>query len=190
MKTDRKKSQLACFCREIRNKKNVVKIACWLSEPFIISYNPFRSMSGERGDVKTATWLTRLPSVCQDYAPKDIFNMDETGLFFRGTTRKTFHFKGDECAGGKMSKERITVAICASMTGEKVKLLVIGKSRKPRSFKNINIKSLPVDYYYNKKAWMNGAVYEDFLQKLNQKMKAKKETSCYSWTMPRLIPNR
>ena len=29
----------------------------------------------------------------KDYSPRDIYNMDETGLFFRGSNKKTFHFK-------------------------------------------------------------------------------------------------
>lgn len=149
----------------------------WL-ESFIKRHNiKFGSMSGERGDVKQATiteWKDKLPTLCAGYAPKDIFNMDETGLFFRDTTRKTFHFKGDDCAGGKRSKERITVALCASMTGEKIKPLVIGKSRTPRCFGRLDTKSLPVDYYNNKKAWMNSYIYSDFLKSLNRIMKAKK----------------
>lgn len=100
--------------------------------------------------------------------------MDETGLFFRDTTRKTFHLKGEDCAGGKMSKERITVALCASLTGEKIKAVVIGKSKTPRCFKNIKTETLPVHYYYNRKAWMNSTIYEDYLKKLNRKMKCEK----------------
>ena len=31
---------------------------------------------------------------------EDIFNIDETGLFFCETTNKSFHTKGQDCAGG------------------------------------------------------------------------------------------
>ena len=60
--------------------------------------------------------------------------MDETGLFFRETTNKSFHTKGEDGAGGKQSKERITLALTASMMGEILKPLVIGKAQKPRCF--------------------------------------------------------
>ena len=53
-------------------------------------------------------------------------------------------FKGDTCSGGKRSKERITVMVCASMIGEKVPLLVIGTFKNPRCFKNV--RSLPITY--------------------------------------------
>ena len=79
-------------------------------------------MSGERGDVnqKTVTdWKSKIPNLCEGYDHGDIFNMDETGLFYKDTTKNTFHLKGQDCAGGKRCKERITVLLCASMLGEK-----------------------------------------------------------------------
>jgi len=128
----------------------------------------YGTMSGERGDVNIKCvddWKNKLSELCDGYDEKDILNMDETGLFFKDTSRQTFHFKGDDCAGGKRSKERITVLLCASSTGEKFKPLVIGKSKQPRCFKNIKPEQLPVHYYYNKKAWMNSMIYEDYLKK-------------------------
>jgi hypothetical protein len=62
---------------------------------------------------------------------KAIFNMDETILIYRSVSKNTLKVKGDECAGGKCSKERITP-------------LVIGKARQPRCFSKIKPDSLPV----------------------------------------------
>ena len=42
--------------------------------------------------------------------------MDETGLLYRDTTKATLNVNGDQRAGGQRSKERLTVALCASMT--------------------------------------------------------------------------
>ena len=52
-------------------------------------------------------------------------NADETGLFWKCLPDKTMSFKGDTCSGGKRSKERITVMVCASMSGEKVSLWLL-----------------------------------------------------------------
>jgi len=149
----------------------------WL-ESFVKRNNiAFVSMSGERGDVDTGTvteWKSRVPSVCEGYKPHNIFNMDETGLFYKDTSRKTFHFKKADCAGGKRSKERITVALCASMTGEKIKPIVIGKSQKPRCFNKIKPETLPVRYLANKRAWMTGGIYNDFIKTLNRQMQRQK----------------
>ena len=149
----------------------------WL-ESFRQRHNiSFGTMSGERGDVNNETvsaWKAKLPEFIKNYKASDIFNMDESGLFFRDTTRKTLFVKGEECAGGKRAKERITVALCASMCGEKIRPLVIGKSKQPRCFNKIRTETLPVDYYYNSKAWMNSSIMEDWLKKLNRKMRAQK----------------
>ena len=53
--------------------------------------------------------------------------MDETGLVYRASRNKTFHVKGVNAEGGKQSKERLTVSLCVSMTGEKIIPFVIGK---------------------------------------------------------------
>lgn len=62
------------------------------------------------------------------YAPENIFNMYESGLFYRTTTKRTLSVQGEQCAGGKQAKDRVTIMLCASMTGEELKPLIIGKS--------------------------------------------------------------
>ncbi|XP_060863424.1 tigger transposable element-derived protein 4-like [Metopolophium dirhodum] len=105
------------------------------------------------------------------YEAKDIYNADETGLFFRGIPTKSLVIKGDACVGGKKSKDRLTVLMCGSMAGEIRKPLVIGKSIKPRCFKNMNIASLPVTWKSNKKAWMTAEIIEQWLQYFNADMR-------------------
>ncbi|XP_022167245.1 tigger transposable element-derived protein 4-like [Myzus persicae] len=58
-----------------------------------------------------------------------------------------------ELCGGENSKKRVTILLGSNMTGtDKIKPLLIGKSAKPRCFKGI--KTYPLDYESNKKAWM------------------------------------
>jgi hypothetical protein len=78
------------------------------------------------------------------FEPKNIYNVDRTGLFFRPLPIKSLLVKGEKCTGGKMSKERLTVLLCGNMAGEMEKPLVIGKAVKPRCFKNLKINNLPV----------------------------------------------
>ena len=74
--------------------------------------------------------------------------------------------------------ERITVLCCSNLTGtDKCKLLVIGKSFRPRCFKNVNLDNLPVTYHANKKAWMTSlksfewlAAWDSYLTKVNRKI--------------------
>ncbi|GBL81416.1 Tigger transposable element-derived protein 4 [Araneus ventricosus] len=104
-------------------------------------------------DELCSEWIKNRPGLLQEYSPDNIFNADETGLFFRELPDKTAVFQGETCHGGKQSKERVTLLLATNMSGtEELTQLVIGKSRNPRCFKGI--KSFPLLYKANKKAWM------------------------------------
>jgi hypothetical protein len=137
----------------------------------------FSVLSGEAADVSDETvadWTQRLPHLCKEYEPENIFNVDESGVFYRTLPDKSFTLKGEQCKGGKKAKERITVMLCCSLTGEKLKPLVIGKAEKPRCFKGLDISQLPVTWRSNRKAWMTRALFEDWLRKLDNQMVLKK----------------
>ncbi|XP_062570271.1 tigger transposable element-derived protein 6-like [Saccostrea cucullata] len=84
---------------------------------------------------------------------------------------KTFAEKGKECKGGKLAKERVTFMMCCSCTGEKLKPLVIGKARKPRCFGSLDPSNLPVIWRSNKKSWMTGETFKDWIFGVNKEMK-------------------
>ena len=91
-------------------------------------------------------------------------------MYFQCLPNKTLSFKGESCSGGKQSKKRFTVLVAANMTGsKKLPLLVIGKSNKPRAFKN---KTVPLPYKANKKAWMTADFFEKWLRDLDAKFLA------------------
>jgi hypothetical protein len=97
----------------------------------------FRVLNGEAGSLDgavVAEWRERLPSLLRAFDQKDIFNCDETALFFRSLPTRSFVGKADSCKGGKTAKERLTLLFCASATGEKLRPLVIWKSLRPRCF--------------------------------------------------------
>lgn len=111
----------------------------------------------------------RLPEILQGYSLEDVYNFDETGLFYRCTPDKTLEFVGKECHDGKKSKERLTVGLGVNCTGtDKLEPIVIGKSLNPRCFKNV--KSLPVEYDANKTAWMTSEICLRYFEKLNERM--------------------
>lgn len=81
--------------------------------------------------------------------------------------------KGETCQRGKVSKEQLTLLLAANMYGtKKLPILIIGKSRKPRCF--ARIKSLPVKYKANKKAWMFSIFFRQWFEELNLKMKKRR----------------
>jgi len=103
-------------------------------------------------------WKAEVPESLLMKCPKgNVFNMDETGLFHRLMTDKTFSSKGEKCSGGKLSKEGLTVALCAKMSGTEKMEPNISKYGKPRCFKNVT--KLPCVYKLNKKALMVSDIF-------------------------------
>jgi hypothetical protein len=108
-------------------------------------------------------WEDKLLEIIKDYEESDIFNLDELGLFFLLIPSKTYTVKGNKCRNGKKSKERITILLGANMNGsEKLKPFVIWKSKNPRCFKEV--KSIPVTYKANSKAWMSSDFFKNTCQ--------------------------
>ena len=124
-------------------------------------------------------WKTeQLSAIRAKFDDNDIFNLDETGLFWQVLPENTMQFKGQKCHGGKKSKQRITLLLGANATGSmKLPLLVIGKSAKPRCF--TGIKELPVQYTANKKAWMTGDIFIQYLQKMDAMFRRQERHVCF-----------
>ncbi|XP_028659097.1 jerky protein homolog-like [Erpetoichthys calabaricus] len=102
-----------------------------------------------------------------DLSPDQLYNDDETGLYWKVLPSKTLVSKEEKSAPGhKSSKERITVLACANANGShKLKLVCIGKSKNPRSFKRTQMRNFPVLYYNQTKAWMNREIFKDWFFK-------------------------
>lgn len=133
------------------------------------------SISGESKSVNqevVRSWLTNEYSILKSkYESKNIFNADETGLFYKCLPNKTIKHKGKPCSGEKMSKERLTILFCASMCGEKRKPLIIGKFAKPRCFKNNDISGF--NYYNNSKSWMTSQIFSSEIMKWDTELRLK-----------------
>ena len=91
----------------------------------------------------------------------DIYNADETGLYFRALPNRSMVLHDDPGKGIKTSKERITVLLACSAVGHKLKPLVIGKAENPRCFRGTDKASLPMTYRANRKAWMTSILLSD-----------------------------
>ena len=95
----------------------------------------------------------------KDLLPSQIFNADESGLYFKCTPTHTYVDQASVSAPGKkVNRERLTFMPCANMDGSlKLPLLVIGKFLKPRPLKNVQ--ELSVCYTVSKNAWMTRALF-------------------------------
>ena len=128
-------------------------------------------VSGESEKVTkemTAPWEeTTLPTLLARNQLKEIFNGDEFGLFYEALPSKLLHFQGKRCSGGKHGKVRLTGKAASKALGEKIQMFVIGKSVNPRCFKHV--RNLPCRYRSQKKALMDGTLFEEWLRELDRK---------------------
>ncbi|XP_043260684.1 jerky protein homolog-like [Colletes gigas] len=125
----------------------------------------FKKTYGEAADADKAavdTFKQKLTQLLKENEITDdnLYNMDETGLCWRMLPGKTL--AGVE--GGKMKKEKITLALCANASGShKLPLLFVHKYESPRSLKHCK-DSLPVSCVYQKNAWVDNEIFQSWYQ--------------------------
>ncbi|KAK9880168.1 hypothetical protein WA026_010040 [Henosepilachna vigintioctopunctata] len=93
-----------------------------------------------------------------------LYNADETGLFWQLLPEKTYVSMSEKTAPGmKTAKQRVTILGCTNASGlHKLTPLVIGKAKSPRCFKNfVN----PLIYRHSKNAWMTGEIFKNWFFK-------------------------
>ncbi|XP_061188771.1 tigger transposable element-derived protein 4-like [Saccostrea echinata] len=142
----------------------------WLSRFKARENIGFKKLHGEKKDADTDAanrWITEvLPEMIRDYKAEDIYNADKTGIYYRAIPDSTHTFKNEIASGSKKCKDRVTALVCANMSGDdKRKLLIIGKSKDPRCFRG---KSLPVMYRANKNSWMTGEIFSEWIREFEE----------------------
>ena len=129
----------------------------------------FKTVSGESNactDEMVAPWdQITLPPILSKYDLNQMYNADEFGLFYRAQPNKFLHLNNENCDVGKHSKLRLTGLTAANEVGEKLPLLVISKSNKPRCFKDI--KHLPCQYRSQKKSWIDSKLFEEWVYEVD-----------------------
>ncbi|KZP22133.1 DDE-domain-containing protein [Athelia psychrophila] len=120
---------------------------------------------GEAGsaDPKTvAEERERMQKITAEYNLEDIYNGDETALYYGMPPDRGLSNKAQ--SGVKGNKVCLTYLFVANATGtDKRPPLIIGKAKKPRAFKGKNSSQLGFNYWNNAKAWMTGLIYHWFL---------------------------
>ena len=101
-----------------------------------------------------------------------VYNFDETGLFWKALPSKTLASANEGRAPGfKVRKERVTILACCNATGDhKLRLAMIGKPKKPRAFKGLSPNAFPLWYTHKKKAWMDSNIFQHWF--LNEFVRA------------------
>ena len=134
-----------------------------------------QKLQGEASSADLNAIIEALPTLknkCNGYPLERIYNMDETGLFYRLEPDRTLATQ--RLSGRKKNKERLSIALCVNSDGShKLKPLIIGKYKKPRCFNNVNLNNLEMKYCNNTKAWMLATTFQDWLQEFDNKVARK-----------------
>lgn len=96
--------------------------------------------------------------------PDLIYNVDETGLLYRGLPSRSYVPGEDrrQARGSKAmkSKDRVTLSLCCNATGShKVPIAMIGKAAQPMCFVGASNRC-PLPYFSQKSAWTDATVFK------------------------------
>ncbi|XP_058810027.1 tigger transposable element-derived protein 1-like [Phymastichus coffea] len=100
------------------------------------------------------------------YVLDQIFNCDETGLFWKRMPNRTWIAKEEKRAPGfKVAKDRFTLLFCANASGGfKCKPMLVYRAEIPRVLKGKNKDHLPVYWKSNKIAWVTQVNFEQWFK--------------------------
>ncbi|CAI5790600.1 transposable element-derived 1-like [Podarcis lilfordi] len=103
----------------------------------------------------------------EGYVPQQVFNCDETGLFWKRMPKRTFITQEEaKLPGHKPMKDRLTLLFCANASGDlKIKPLLVYHSENPRAFKKhkVDKEQLSVMWRSNSKAWVTRVLFVDWV---------------------------
>ena len=105
-------------------------------------------MHGEKNDAdydSAEMWTsTVLSDVLEIFEPRNIYNADETETYYRALPDGTLTLATEKLSGSKKAKDRITALVADNMdNSDKRPLLIIGRSRNPRCFREVQQLSTP-----------------------------------------------
>ncbi|GFY63055.1 tigger transposable element-derived protein 1 [Trichonephila inaurata madagascariensis] len=105
----------------------------------------------------------------EGYRPQQIFNCEETGLFWKRMPNRTYITKYEKSVPGhKPMKDRLTLLLGANASGDmKLKPLLVYNSGNPRAIKKYSVikSKLPEMWRSNQRAWVTQDLFKEWLFK-------------------------
>ncbi|XP_036088449.1 tigger transposable element-derived protein 1 isoform X3 [Rousettus aegyptiacus] len=98
------------------------------------------------------------------YSPHQVFNVDETGLFWkRLPERMLLALEGAAGPGPKAPKDHLTLLLGGNAAGDfKLKPLLVYPSENPRALKGCSKASLPVVWRSNRNDWLTPSIFQEW----------------------------
>jgi hypothetical protein len=128
-------------------------------------------LHGEGGSVDTRVIEESrvvLRAKCRNFSPDDIYNADETGLYYKLLPRRSVVLRdlATSMRGKKLLKDRITLLLCTNASGTRKMIpWAVGYAKKPRCLKGRP--NLPVKYVASQSAWMTAQIMRMFLMEFD-----------------------
>ena len=115
-----------------------------------------------------AARIAEIRSKLEAYPAERIYNMDETGLFFRCIPNRAYVKAGQrrQARGTKAmkAKDRVTLVLACNATGtHKIPVAMIGKAKQPLCFKPPR-RPCPLPYFSQTNAWMDGDLFKSWFE--------------------------
>uniref|UniRef100_A0A8C4QHC6 HTH CENPB-type domain-containing protein n=1 Tax=Eptatretus burgeri TaxID=7764 RepID=A0A8C4QHC6_EPTBU len=111
-------------------------------------------------------FLSQLKKIIEEkgYRPEQVFNADETGLFWKRMPSRKFLSKEERLPPGfKAARDRLTLLLCANASGDfMVKPMLLYRALNPRVLKGKNKNDLPVFWPSNRGACVTATVFMDW----------------------------
>jgi hypothetical protein len=85
--------------------------AGWIDR-FKLHHISFGKVSGVNSDTATEWFTAMWPNVREGFAANDIFNANETGIFFRLTPDRALKFKGEMCWRQAFQRSHYSSCLC------------------------------------------------------------------------------
>ena len=131
------------------------------------------AFTGERTSADESAaeqFTTILKNVIEEggYTNDQIYNLDETALYYKAMPKKTYIAKKQKQARGrKLDKSRMTVMFCVNVSGShKMHPTVVHTAAHPRCYKNLrNMEDSGVHWYKSANGWMTASIFSDWLTK-------------------------
>ncbi|EPX73479.1 ARS-binding protein [Schizosaccharomyces octosporus yFS286] len=119
--------------------------------------------------------MVRIQDVASFFPKENIFNVDETGLFWKLLPNQTPSI--ENCGHTKRYKAKISIVMCANSTGsEKLPLWVIGYAKRPRAFHSTGTypENIGIHWCSSGKASMTLTIMKKWLRWFDANMEGRK----------------
>lgn len=119
-----------------------------------------KKLSADESSVEPFKQKLRAYILSNNLYSYQIYNADETGLYWKGLPEKNLAMRSEGCVPGrKVNKDRLSAMMFANADStDRITCAIVGKSKKPRVLQHCSDR-LPVKYYNPQNAWFTQEIF-------------------------------